>query len=309
MKTSRGSVWVWAAAGFGVLGLLLTADIAVRHYRSSQATFERTPPDATLGNPDSVGIQELTAVTFASKDGVRISAWHSPARNGAAIVLAHGTNADRSSLTAELRFLAAQGFGVLAYDGPGYGLSGGAARWGQDAQSAAIAAVDWLSKQPATAPLRIGGLGLSMGGYALIQAASVDRRIEAMVLEAVPPDAVETTQWQHKKWGPISQWPALEALKVSPELLAGPNAERRLPSISPRPVLLVSGDQDQTVPLFMTERMFRVPGANKEIMVVPGAGHGRYIESSAQEYPKKVIEFFTRTLLSDQSTAASGATQ
>lgn len=293
----RLSTVIWVACGISLVGILLAGDLAYRHYRSSLATFARSPGSPILATPDAVGVPGLQSISFRSGDGVPISAWYSPSKNGAAIVLAHGTGADRTSLIPELRFLAGQGFGVIAYDGPGYGLSGGKARWGADAEFALVAAVSWLVDASATNPVRIGGLGLSMGGYALLQAANADPRIEALVLEAVPPDVVETTRWQHRKWLAVSQWPALWALQSSPELLTRPTAEDRISRIAPRPILLVSGDQDQVVPLFMTERMFRKAGDSKELLVIPGAVHGRYAETSPQEYPARVIDFFRRKLL------------
>ena len=301
MKLPKASILAWTLAATAVTALLLVGDVAYRHYRSSLDTFERSPPDPGLDNPETAGVLGLRAISFSSAEGTKISAWYSPSRNGAAVVLSHGTNADRSSLTPELQFLAKQGFGVLAYDGPGYGLSGGTARWGEDAEVALVSAVQWLTEQSPDHPLRIGGLGLSMGGYALIQAASRDPRIESVVLEAVPPDVVETTRWQHRKWGAVSVWPALWALRISPELLSRPNAETRIAAIAPRPMLLISGDQDQTVPLPMTERMFDRAADPKELWIVPGAGHGRYTEVSPEKYPAKIIEFFTRTLVSREA--------
>lgn len=287
-----------AAAAVFLATLTVPLSIACRHYLSARANFERAPVSFPLDDPQHAGVGRLAAISFASDDGVAISAWYCPSRNGAAIILAHGTNADRSSLLPELRFLASQGFGVLAYDGPGYGLSGGAARWGDDAQAALRAAVNWLVHANAPNPVRIGALGLSMGGYVLLQTAASEPRIEALVLEAVPPEIVEVTRWQNRQWGPLSEWPALAALRASPELLRRRGAYSEIPKIAPRPVLLISGDRDDTVPLFMTESLFGHAGNPKDLLVIAGAGHGRYTEVSPEHYPARVVDFFRSALLS-----------
>lgn len=298
-KTSRRA----PTASIAVLVVSLTAviTIAYRHYRSSLATFEPGPPNPALDNPDSAGVIVLQSITFQTPRGTPISGWYSPSRNGASIVLLHGTNADRTSLSAELRFLAAKGFGVLAYDGPGYGKSGGKAFWGAEAEAAALAAVDWLRAHEPFGLVHIGGLGHSMGGYTLIQAATSDSRIESLVLEAVPPNFVDATRWQHRKWGPISEWPALRALRFSPELLTRPTPLDLVAGLAPRPLLVVSGDQDQTVPLRMTRTLFSRAGEQKELWVIPIAGHGDFVVAAPKEYPSRIVEFFTRTLLSGHS--------
>lgn len=286
-----------AAIAISLAAVAAVTSIAYRNYRSSLATFEPGLPNPDLNNPESAGVTFLQDIRFRTPRGTSISAWYSPSRNGASVVLIHGTNDDRTALLAELRFLAARGFGVLSYDGPGYGRSEGQAFWGAEAEAAAVAAVDWLKAHEPFERVHIGGLGHSMGGYTLIQAASGDPRIESLVLEAAPPNVVETTRWQHRKWGAISQWPALRALRFSPELLARPTAAGLIARLAPRPLLLISGDLDETVPLFMTKALFSQADGPKELWVIPGAGHGDFAAESPRLYPSRVVEFFTRTLL------------
>ena len=298
-RTRRGRLLFRVGLGALGLALLLVAIIVGRNYYYAAEIFAQVPLSPLLRRPASATIAGFQDVRFVADDGVTLSAWYMPSKNGAAIVLLHGTSDDRTSLLPEIRFLAAAGFGVLAYDGPGYGLSGGTVRWGASAEGAARAGVRWLLQQPQPLgrPLRVGGLGLSLGAYTLVQAAADDARIGAVVVEASPPDIVANTLWEHRKWGALSQWPAMLALQRSPELLARPGAEARIAAISPRPVLLIGGDRDTTIPLFMTERLFRHAAAPKELWVAHGAMHGRYIEVFPQEYPARVVGFFRRALL------------
>jgi dipeptidyl aminopeptidase/acylaminoacyl peptidase len=104
-----------------------------------------------------------------------MAGWYAPSRNRAAVVLVHGTGADRSSLLADTRILTDAGFGTLALDIPGQGQSEGRTRWGVPERQAISAAVDWLSARDEVDPQRIGGFGLSMGAYVLTQAAVLVR--------------------------------------------------------------------------------------------------------------------------------------
>src|SRR6478672_3559043 len=62
-------------------------------------------------------------VTFAASDGVRLSGWWVPGRNGAAVVVVHGGGGDREGAVAHARMLARAGYGVLLYDARGRGRS------------------------------------------------------------------------------------------------------------------------------------------------------------------------------------------
>jgi len=280
-----------------VLSLSLSAVIALRHYQDARRNFSPEPPEAILAHPEATGIEGIQDASFTSSDHTLIAAWYAPSHNGAAVLLVHGTSADRSSLLVEMKSLAAAGFGVLAYDGPGYGLSGGKVCWGDDATSALSAAIGWLSARPELEPGRIGALGLSMGGYVLTQFAAQDQRLQSLVLEAVPPDMIETMRWQHRKWGFLSEQPALWALRHSAMPLDHPSPQDLIATIAPRPLLLIGGDQDQTVPLFMTRQLFDLAIEPKSLWIVAGAGHGRYAEVAPDEYSVRLTAFFTQTLL------------
>ncbi len=281
------------------VGLSLCTIIALRHYEDALRNFTPEPPETILTHPENTGIQGLEDASFISSDHTLIGAWYVPSHNGAAVVLVHGTSADRSSLLVEMKSLAAAGFGVLAYDGPGYGLSGGSVCWGDDSTAALSAAIGWLAARPELKPGRIGALGLSMGGYVLTQFAAHDQRLQSLVLEAVPPDMIETTRWQHRKWGFLSEQPALWALRHSAMPLDHPGPKDLIAAIAPRPLLMISGDQDQTVPLFMTRQLFDLASNPKSLWVVAGAGHGRYGEVAPEEYSRRLAAFFTLTLLHD----------
>lgn len=286
------------------LGIGFCTMIALRHYWDARRNFVAEPPETVLAHPEETGIEGIQDASFVSSDHTRIGAWYAPSHNGAAVVLVHGTSADRSSLLVEMKSLAAAGFGVLAYDGPGYGLSGGTVRWSDDATAALSSAIGWLSARPELKSGHIGALGLSMGGYVLTQFAAHDQRLQSLVLEAVPPDMIETIRWQHRKWGFLSEQPALWALRHSAMLLDRGNPKDLIAAIAPRPLLMIGGDEDQTVPLFMTRQLFDLAAEPKTLWVVAGAGHGRYADAAPDEYSSRLIAFFTQTLL-DGATPSS----
>ena len=176
------------------------------------------------------------------RDGRKLSAWYVPSRNGAAVLLSHGSGGSRGRIPAHVRMLARHGYGVLALDNPGNGESDGHSNGlGDNAQPAIAAGLDYLARRPDVDPKRIAGFGLSLGGEVLLDAASHDRRLAAVVSDgatrpmdgdkANPKGAVEGALG----WLTMRSVRAISGMKTSPSLLP------MMPKIAPRPVLLVAG--------------------------------------------------------------------
>ena len=108
-------------------------------------------------------------VTFTTSDGLELDGWYVPSRNGAAVIAFPG----RSDPQAHARMLARHGYGVLLFDRRGEGDSDGDSNlfgWGGDKDIQA--AVEFLKARPDVDPGRIGGIGLSVGGELMLQAAA-----------------------------------------------------------------------------------------------------------------------------------------
>ena len=135
-------------------------------------------------------------VTFSTADGVALSGWYVPSRNGAAVVLLHGAGSTRSAVLAHAVVLADDGFGVLLYDARGHGRSQGRAMdfgWYGDLDVAA--AVDFVAGQAGVEPGRVAALGLSMGGEEALGAAASDPRIRAVVAEGATTRVAGDKAW------------------------------------------------------------------------------------------------------------------
>jgi pimeloyl-ACP methyl ester carboxylesterase len=142
-------------------------------------------PRASLG-PVTPAARGLTYrdVTFATSDGVRLSAWYVPSTNHAAVVAVPGSGSTRTGTLDQAAVLAGHGYGVLMADPRGQGRSGGRAMdagWYGDRDIGA--AVTFLQHQPGVDPHRVGVLGLSMGGEEAIGATATNPAIRAVVAE------------------------------------------------------------------------------------------------------------------------------
>lgn len=275
--------------------VVMVGRIGIHHYQAIADDFEGSLPSALLTMPERTGLSGLRTVELPV-NGATVSAWYLPSRNRATIIVAHGANDDRASMLAEIRLLQRAGFGVIAFDWPGHGLSTGQVDWGTHTRAAMVAVLDWLVQQPEVDPRRIGALGFSMGGYMTAEVVADDERIAAVVLEAAPADYLEYLRWHHQRWGRLSEWPAKYKLRHSGMSLQMTPLQA-VSHMKPRPLLVIAGQTDKTVPAFMVHRIYSAAQEPKQWWEVPGAGHGHYATAAPQAYERRLVDFFKAALL------------
>ncbi len=274
-----------------LLMLLIPANIAYRAYRDEWRCFipVRHEPRINLADFGIVGLRD---VAFPTPNGSTLAGVFAPASNGATVILLHGSLGERSDLAPEARILSQAGFGVLAFDWPGHGQSDGQIEWGATERRALSTALAWLTAQPEVDAQRLGAFGFSMGGHTLAQVAAQDQRLRALVIASSPPDPLVHLDWEYRRFGPLTRWPARLALYLGGMKPHEQVPEQVIGQIAPRPLLLVGGVDDQLVPNWMTQRLFAAAREPKAVFLVPKAGHGHYVEASPVDYPERLLKFF-----------------
>jgi dienelactone hydrolase len=236
-------------------------------------------------------------VTFPTTDGVTLSGWYVPSRDGAAVVLLHGAGSTRTDVLDHAAVLARHGYGVLLFDARGQGRSGGRAMalgWYGDEDTSA--AVSFLAGRPDVDPARIAAVGLSMGGEEAIGAAAADRRIRAVVAEGATSRVAADVAWLSSEYGwrgwlqERLQW---VTYSVADLLTAAdpPIALREaVAAAAPRPVLLITaGDVDDEASA--GRHIQQGSPATVEVWDVPGAGHTDGLRTRPDEWERRVTAF------------------
>jgi uncharacterized protein len=252
------------------------------------------------GDPSDHGLR-YEDVAFPTTDGVQLSGWYVPSRNGAAVVVLHGAGADRSSVVEHGVVLAHHGYGVLLLDTRGHGRSGGDAMdFGWYGPTDILAAVSFLQSRPDVTEERIGVVGISMGGEQAIAAAGVDERIRAVVAEGVTGMQAEDHGWV-ERYGIQGSFQSVidPVMYGTAGLLSGldpPMALRdAIASAAPRPLLLIAGG-DTASETVAGEWFEQTSPDSVELWVVPGAGHTAGLATMPAEWETKVIRFLDEAL-------------
>jgi pimeloyl-ACP methyl ester carboxylesterase len=241
-------------------------------------------------------------VTFETEQGLTISAWYIPSRNGAAIITVHGAGKNRATVMDEAELLARHGYGVLMVDLEGFGDSegrGNAMGWvgARDIK----AAVAYLGTREEVAPGAIGGLGLSMGGEVLLQAAAEIPDLAAVVSEGGTNRTladVKELDGTGKEAVHVFFFVMQSAMHLLSHEPPPPPLKELVTKIGPRPVLLIAAN-------IAMERDFmslyqEVGGPSFEVWTIPEPKHVGAFDLHPQEYEQRVIAFFDDALLGDQ---------
>jgi len=267
--------WLGGALAVAVLGVA-TFGFALQITHAPRWEIQ----EASLGIPH----EEVTI-------GDGQSAWYVPSRNGAAVLMSHGSGGSRERIVAHIRMLARHGYGVLALDNPGNGESEGHSNgFGDNAQPGLRAALDWLSQRADVDPRRIAAFGTSLGGEVLLEAAANDTRIRAVVSDgaARPSDSsdVGDVSGTERAMG----WLTMQAVRGVSGMHPAPSLFGLIPRIAPRPVLLIAGGALE--PEVLTNRRYReLGGPSVALWTVPGTGHTAGLRTHPAEYEHRTIAF------------------
>ena len=249
----------------------------------------RAVHDADLGAPKR-------DVTLTTASGLKLRGWYVPSRNGAAVLLIHGTGSNRVGVAGHARLLVRHGYGVLLMDLHGHGTSEGrSTSVGWDADEDTDAALDFLRRQPDVHGGRIGILGVSLGGEVAIEAAARHPEWRAAVLEGVQGGTPADVRAMDAD--PASTVTLLELYGLG-RLLAGsappPSRAGLIEEIAPRPVLLLSSGRGGEARA--NEAMLRRGGSTTQLWNLPAASHASALRTDPTAYERRVVGFLDRAL-------------
>jgi dipeptidyl aminopeptidase/acylaminoacyl peptidase len=177
------------------------------------------------------------------------------------------------------RRAALEGFAAVFFNFRGTGESTGNFHlkgWSNDL----VAVVDYLCSRPEIDPDRIFAAGFSGGAATAIYTAATDMRLRAVVSVSCPARFDALTKFEAgnmiKAFREIGLFrdpefpPSLESWKAEFEEMA---PIRWVDRVSPRPILLIHGEDDELVPPKHAQQLFAKAGDPKELIWIPGGPH------------------------------------
>lgn len=252
--------------------------------------------------PSALGLP-FEDVSFPASDGVRIAGWKIPGWPGRPWIIAcHGLGANRQDLLEIAAGLYRVRYNLLVFDFRAHGESAGrVTSFGWREQRDLEGALAYLTGQPDVPDRPLGFYGISMGGAVGVMVAARDERLGAVAVDSIYDD-LEDSMARHMKlayrlprlpflvfmkiayWIQFQAWPA----QMSPLAAIG--------RLTPRPVLLIQGEQDVRMTVDDAQQLFAAAAQPKELWIVRGAEHSGAFAADAGAYVGRLRAFFDRAL-------------
>lgn len=248
------------------------------------------PPTGNFLHENNIEYQDIE---LSTEDGLSLSAWYTPPKNGAVILIAHGYNDNRpESLYA---MFVKHDYGVLAWDFRAHGDSeGDFSSLGYYEQFDVKAALDFALAQEGVEA--IGAWGGSMGASTVLLTASERTEIKAVVADSAYPSLNDVLKLNM----PIEFLNPLVKFLSESQMdgkIEDVNVEKVIGKISPRAVFIIDGWQGSAILMNSSYRLYDSANEPKQIWVEDGVPHLGTYTRHPNRYENRVINFFDEWLL------------
>jgi uncharacterized protein len=258
---------------------------------------EREADRWSCGSPGAAPGDELV-----SSDGVGLAGWYVPAAvesrpDGPTVIMSHGWNDNKSGMLEQLWFFHER-YNAVLFDYRNHGQSADSqTTQGIHEQRDLTAVIDWLVE--AKGPETIVLWGQSMGGHTAVNVAAADPRIDGLILDVthsrlrVPMvNRIRDAGYPFGEVGYLAIWLGTW-MRTGVDVFSEEPIDA-IQHLGERPVLLVSGGQDTTIPPSDTEAMraaAAAAGVDVSVEVCGEAGHGHISRTCPDEYQRWMDAF------------------
>jgi len=223
------------------------------------------------------------------------------------IVKYHGLPGGSDQISGPATLLAEAGFAVLTFDFRGFRKSDGMFTLSGQIKDAKLA-ISHLLESKLTLNSWSGIYAASWGAAVAVCTLAEDKRINAICLRApvydtlwfsespmIPPtmefiaenDPTQVRGFDDPKIRDECLRRMIEDSKVH-------NPMNEISNISPRPLLIVHGSDDVSIPLAGVKRLYELAGEPKDLVVVEGADHNLSDPRAYEITANTIVEWFTK---------------
>lgn len=235
-----------------------------------------------------------------SRDNLKLVGHYLPAKTptNKVVILAHGYSGD-ASIMSEFAYVYHENYNlnILLPDARGHGESEGhyiGFGWHERMDY-----LDWITKVREVLGDHIDIIlhGVSMGAATVMMASGekLPSQVKAIVADCGYTSAQDELTYQLKRMYHLPAFPILALTSGLTKLRAGYTFKEAsaLTQVkkSKVPILFIHGEEDKFVPTEMVHRLYQACSSEKELLVIPEAGHGLAHQVAPDTYLSKVEHF------------------
>ncbi|KRG11769.1 alpha/beta hydrolase [Lederbergia galactosidilytica] len=306
---------IWITLG-SVVGIFLIGLIVAGHYFYSQGVKrgteieihkEATTVNAVASEGDQVLLAEAKAwydeqnpelLETISFDSLRLKAKYirNEQSTGKAVILAHGFRNTGDDMGKLANFYYQEGFDILLPDARGHGESeGNYIGYGWHERLDYLDWIQLLIKEHGATDIILHGNSMGAATVLMTSGENLPDAVKGIIADSGYSSVKAELQHQLKNIYHLPSFPLLNVTSVITNIKAGYTFEEastvKQVKKNTRPLLIIHGDADDLVPTSMGHELYDAAGGEKELWIVPDAGHTKAFDNVTEEYEKRLKDF------------------
>ncbi len=278
----------------------LAQDVALKKSVIVNAEIKLQKSSSVLiDDVDWLSRQAYEIVDMVSYDGLKLKGYYisAEAPSMKTAILSHGYSSQGLWMGLYAKMYHMLGYNVLLPDSRGHGSSeGNYIGFGWVDRKDYLKWIDYVIKK--TGPdTQIVLHGVSMGGATVLMTGgeNLPSNVKAVVSDCAYTSVKDELSYQMKRMYHLPSFPLLNVTSFITKIKAGftfgeASALKQVKK-SKTPTLFIHGSNDEFVPTSMVNQLFEACSSEKDLFIVPGAGHGAALDADPDGYIAKVKEF------------------
>ena len=239
-------------------------------------------------------------VDIISEDGLKLKGYYLNAKipTSKTVILAHGYSSQGTFMGSYANLYNEKfGYNVLLPDDRGHGNSeGDYTGFGWVDRKDYLNWIDFIINKLGQ-DSQIVLHGVSMGGATVLMTSgeNLPENVKAIVSDCAYTSVKDELKYQLKEMYNLPSFPILSTTSILTKIRAGyffgeASALKQVKK-SKTPILFIHGAADKFVPLYMVNQLYKACNSEKDLLVVPNAGHGAAYATDPEGYKNKASEF------------------
>ncbi|GIO25607.1 alpha/beta hydrolase [Ornithinibacillus bavariensis] len=223
------------------------------------------------------------------------------ANTGKAVILAHGYRGTRETMDDLVKFYYDNGFDVLLPDARGHGESEGEyIGYGWHDRLDYLRWIDLLIQTYDEDQIVLHGNSMGAALVLMTSGEVLPDEVKGIVADSGYTTVKEELRHQLKYLYHLPSFPILDVTSVITKVRAGyyfgeASALEQVKK-NTKPLFIIHGDADELVPTEMAHELFEAAGGDKQLWIVPNAGHTKAYTVATEEFQERLVNFLDEIL-------------
>ncbi|MUK88834.1 alpha/beta fold hydrolase [Ornithinibacillus sp. L9] len=246
--------------------------------------------------------QQPQVLEITSYDQLKLVAGfiENEADTGKAVILAHGYRGNRDHMDDLVKFYYDQGYDILMPDARGHGESeGDYIGYGWHDRLDYLEWIDLIIEDYQAEQIILHGNSMGASLVLMVSGEDLPQEVKGIVADSGYTTVKEELNHQLKHLYNLPPFPLLDITSMITKIRAGytfgeASAIDQVTK-NTKPLFIIHGDSDELVPTEMAYELFDAAGGEKELWIVPNAGHTKAYTVATVEFQERLSEFLNNS--------------